>query len=149
MRMLSHTIWIARPPEDVFDFFIDFSHASRWRQYVRTMTPLDSGPLRAGSRVHVTLDILGTLTEFDLEVLACERPRLWRHRSNEVDFKGFVEYRFERENNGTRVTMVMAAKPVGLYGWLAMPLLLIGRKKRYREQLPSLKRELELEPQSV
>jgi len=143
MRVLSHTIWIARTPGEVFDFFIDFSQASRWRQFVRTMTPLEDGQLRPGSRIRVTLDIMGTLSEFDLEVLAYERPALWRHRTNEVDFAGFVEYRFQPEANGTRVTMTMVAKPVGLYGWLAMPLLLFGRKRRYRDQLPQLKRELE------
>ena len=62
MRVLSHTIWIARTPDEVFDFFIDFSQASRWRQFVRTMTPLDGGPLRPGSRIRVTMDIMGTLS---------------------------------------------------------------------------------------
>jgi hypothetical protein len=53
MRVVQHSIWIAQPPDVVFDFFVDFSQASRWRQYVRTMERLDDGPLRVGSRVHV------------------------------------------------------------------------------------------------
>ena len=76
-------------------------------------------------------------------MLAYERPTLWRHLTNEVDFAGFMEYRFQPEANGTRVTMTMVVKPIGFYGWLAMPLLLFGRKRRYRDQLPQLKRELE------
>ena len=143
MRLLQHSIWISRPPEDVYDFFVDFSQASRWRQYVRTMERLDEGPLRAGSRVHVTMDIMGEAYTFELDVLACERPSRWRHRTNETDFRGFVEYLFEPERDGTRVTMTMDAKPKGLYGWLAMPLMLLRREKPYAEQLPHLKRTLE------
>src|SRR5262245_27499544 len=56
MRLASHEIWIARPPAEVFDYFVDFSKAARWRQYVRTMDRLDTGPLRAGSRLRVIMD---------------------------------------------------------------------------------------------
>jgi uncharacterized membrane protein len=144
MRLTRHTIWISRQPEDVFDLFVDFSQAPRWRQYVRRMELSDDGPLRVGSRVHVTMDLMGVPRTFDLEVLACERPRLWRHRTNETDFRGFIEYRFDAERAGTRVTMTIDAKPAGLYGWLALPLMLLRREQPYKEQLPQLKRVLEV-----
>jgi uncharacterized protein YndB with AHSA1/START domain len=143
MQLFRRTTWISRPPEDVFDFFVDFSQASRWRQYVRTMEPRDDGPLRPGSRIHVTMDLAGGAYAFDLEVLAIERPSHWRHRTDEKDFFGYIEYRFETEGDGTRVTMLVEAKPVGLYGWLGMPLVWLGRNKAYTEQLPRLKRALE------
>jgi uncharacterized membrane protein len=143
MHLTRHTIWISRPPQDVFDFFVDFSQASRWRQYVRTVERVDEGPLAAGSRLHVTMELMGEPYTFDLELLACDRPSLWRHRTNETDFHGFVEYRVEPEQAGTRVTMTMKAKLAGIYGWLAMPLMLLQREKPYTEQLPHLKRALE------
>ncbi|MEP6917128.1 MAG: SRPBCC family protein [Acidobacteriota bacterium] len=143
MRLVQHTIWISRAPEQVFDFFIDFSQARSWRQFVRTMRQLDEGPVRVGSLVQVTMDVMGEPYVFDLEVLACERPGLWRHRTHETDFRGFVEYRFQTEQAGTRVTMTIEASPVGVYGWLAMPLMLLRRHKPYKEQLPHLKRALE------
>lgn len=143
MRVAQHTILISRSPEDVFDFFADFSKASSWRQYVRTMERLDDGPLRAGSRVHVTMDLNAEPYVFDMEVLACERPSRWRHRTNETDFRGYVEYRFEPEQGGTRVTLTIEAKPAGLYGWLGLPLLFLSRNKSYTEQLPQLKRAME------
>jgi uncharacterized protein YndB with AHSA1/START domain len=143
MRLFQHTIWIARRPEDVFDFFVDFSQASRWRQYVRSMERIDEGPVREGSRLHVTMDAMGEPYTFDLEVLACERPTRWRHRTHETDFNGFVQYLFEPEQDGTRVTMTMEVTPRGLYGWLALPLMLIRRERPYAEQLPHLKRALE------
>jgi len=60
-----------------------------------------------------------------------------------ISFNGFVEYRFESERAGTRVTMTMDVKPKGLYGWLALPLMLLRREKPYAEQLPHLKRAME------
>jgi hypothetical protein len=34
-------------------------------------------------------------------------------------------------------------RPVGVYGWLALPLLALQRDRIYRDQLPQLKRALE------
>jgi hypothetical protein len=72
-----------------------------------------------------------------------ERPSRWRHRTDEKDFFGYVEYSFEAEEAGTRVTMVIAAEPVGFYGWLGLPLVWLGRNRLYTEQLPRLKQVLE------
>lgn len=145
MRIVRHDIWIARSPAEVFDFFADLSKAPCWRQYVKTMERLDEGPLRAGSRIHVTMELAGEPYVFDMDVLMCERPSRWRHRTNETDFLGFVEYRFEPEQDGTRVTMSIEATPAGLYGWLGLPLLLLGHRKNrpYARQLPQLKRAVE------
>jgi len=143
MQIASHTVWIARPCGAVFDYFIDFSKAARWRSYVRTMERLDAGPLGKGSRIRVMMDVLGGSYEFVLEVLEYQPPWLWRHRTDETDFLGHVEYRFEPEGDGTRVTLTMAARPVSAYGWLAVPMLWLRRRKPYAEQLPQLKRAME------
>lgn len=148
MRLEHHTIWIARPPEAVFDFFVDFAQAPRWRQFVRSMTLDGAGPVRVGSRVHVTMDLAGGAYEFALDVLACHRPALWRHRTHESDFTGFIEYRFKPDTAGTRVTMTVTARPRGLHGWLAAPLLFLRRNRAYADQLPRLKAALESAPAS-
>lgn len=143
MLLAHHTILIARPPEAVFDFFTDFSQAPRWRQYVRSMTLVEPGPVHVGSLLRVTMDLMGDAYEFEMEVLLVERPARWRHRTNESDYQGYVEYRFEPESGGTRVTMTMEARPRGIYGWLGVPLLFLRREQPYAEQLPQLKRVME------
>ena len=143
MRIARHTIWIDQPRDAVFGFFIDFSQASRWRQYVASMTPVDGRPLGVGSRLRVDMEVMGSRQAFDLEVLAFEPPSLWRHRTFESDFKGHVEYRFDTEGAGTRVTMTLVARPKTLYGWLALPIMAISRRKPYSAQLPQLKRVME------
>jgi uncharacterized protein YndB with AHSA1/START domain len=143
MQIFKHTVWIARPREVVFDYFTNWEAAPEWRMYVRTMTPEPAGDVRAGSKLRVVLDIAGDEYTYLMTVLACERPSLWRHRTNERDFDGHVEYRFETENGGTRVTFAMIVKPRTVYGWLGLPLMWLGRGKTYRDQLPALKRQLE------
>jgi hypothetical protein len=143
MRVWRHTEWIARTPERVFDFFFEYEHAPRWRGFVKSMAPIDAGPPRAGTRLRVSLDLMGEEHELELTLTALERPVLWRHHTNEVDFRGEIEYRLESERGGTRVTMTGSARPVTLYGWLAVPLLWLSRGRAYREQLPRLKAVLE------
>lgn len=143
MQIARHTIVIGRPREAVFDFFLDLSQASRWRQFVESMQLVTDEPIRAGSRIRTTIGLFGDQSTFDLEVLALERPALWRHRTFESDFTGHVEYRFEPDAAGTRVTFTIQAKPKGLYGWLAMPMMWLQRGKPHQEQLPQLKRVLE------
>ena len=143
MRTTRHTIWIDRPRDQVFRYFTDFSQASRWRQYVQSMTLTGPGPLGVGSRIRTVMELNGAHQEFDLEVLAFDPPSGWRHRTFESDVSGFVEYRFETEGTGTRVTFTISAKPKGLYGWLAMPLMWLYRGRSYTEQLPKLKSAME------
>ncbi len=143
IRLFRHSIWIARPREEVFDYFLDFSQASRWRSYVRVMQPVDSGPVKPGSRIRVTMDLQGNEHIYELTVLVCERPSLWRHHTDESDFRGHVEYAFEPEGAGTRVSMSMHVRPASFYGWLGLPLMLIRRSKSYEQQLPQLKRAIE------
>ena len=33
--------------------------------------------------------------------------------------------------------------PAGWYGWLGLPILLMGRRRSYRQQLPQLKHAME------
>jgi hypothetical protein len=122
---------------------VDFTHASRWRQSVKTMEAVTPGPLRAGTVIRTTWDVAGEAISLDLEVAACERPSLWRHTVDEHDFFTTVEYRFEADGPHTRVTMRMDVKPKGWHGWISLPLLSLHRGRMYREQLPQLKNALE------
>jgi uncharacterized protein YndB with AHSA1/START domain len=143
MRLFTRTISIPKPREAVFDFFLDFSQASRWRQHVRTMAPTTPGPIGPGTVIHAKWDLAGGDYGLDLVVAACERPSLWRHTVDETDVLTTVEYRFEPEPGGTRVTMHCDVAPVGWYGWLSVPMMWMHRGRMYRDQLPQLKGALE------
>lgn len=143
MQYFQHTTVIAHPREKVFAFMEDFSQAPRWRSMVSAMETVDGVPLNAGTRVRVTVDIGGERIVREITMLAFEPPVRWLHRTDESDIIGEIEYRLEREGDGTRVTMTGTIHPRGLTGWLAMPLMWLRRGQAYREQLPQLKRVME------
>lgn len=143
IRIFTHAISIERPPDAVFDFFMDFTQAPRWRRYVRDMRVKGIGPLGVGSEIAVTMDLAGEPYAFNLHVLALDRPRLWQHRTDERHYNGLIEYRFEPDEHGTRVTLSMRVRPLGFYGWLGLPLVYWRSGRFYAPQLPSLKRAIE------
>lgn len=143
MRLFKHTIVIDRPRDAVFDYFTDLSQASKWRQFVKSMELIGSGPIAAGARIKATFTLGGEETTFFMNVLVCDRPSLWRHHTEEKHFKGYIEYRFDPAGGGTRVTMSCDTTPATLYGWFGLPLVLMKSGSVYRGQLPALKRAVE------
>src|ERR1700759_3350723 len=102
MRIFTHTISIAASPDAVFDYFIDFDHAPRWRRFVTDMHVVGPAPVREGSIVSVSMEVAGEPYTFTMTVLACERPRLWRHRTDEAHYEGAIEYTFSPGREGTQ-----------------------------------------------
>ena len=143
MRLFTRTITIHKPREAVFDFFVDFSQSSRWRQSVRTMELIGGGPIAAGRVVRTTWDLPAGEYTLDLTVQACDRPSHWRHGVDEGDFYSTVDYSFDPSSEGTRVTMRFDIRPTSWYVWVSLPLLVLRRRHMYREQLPQLKRAVE------
>jgi hypothetical protein len=142
MRSFSYTIHIDRSPEQVWNYMMDFSNAPRWRNLVRDIEVLTPGPLRTGSELKVTFDVMGREKTAISEVWAFEPPRHFGVRNTENNVTGLFDYRLEPERGGTRVSFSCEIKPRGMM-WLLLPWLLKGNRGRYAEQLPNLKQEVE------
>jgi hypothetical protein len=142
MRSFSYTIHIARLPETVWAYMMDFSNAPRWRNLVRDIEILTPGSLRAGSKLKVTFDVPGGEKTATSEVWVFEPPRHFGIRNTEQNVTGVFDYRLDPEGHGTRVTFSCSIQPRGVM-WLLLPWLLRGNRVRYTQQLPNLKREIE------
>lgn len=59
MRSFTYSAHIDRAPERVFAFMMDFNNAPRWRSLVRRLEVVGGGPVRRGSQVVVTMDVMG------------------------------------------------------------------------------------------
>lgn len=145
MRSFTYTIHIDRSPERVWDYMMDFRNASRWRNLVRSVEVLTPGPVRQGSELRVTYDLLGKLRSAVSDVWVFEHARRFGTRNTESNVTGRFEYTLEPEAGGTRVTFACDIRPHN-FMWLLLPLLLRGNRMRYREQLPNLKKEVEKQP---
>jgi len=142
MRAFTYTEHIDRDPLAVFDFMMDFSKASRWRNLVRRIEVVTPGPLRVGSELLVSLDLQGRTTQMPSEVWAYEPPRRYGVRNTANNVTGTFEYRLEPEPGGTHVQFTCDVRPHG-WMWLTLPLLISNSRLRYRDQLSTLKRMIE------
>ena len=142
MRSFTYTIHIARSPEQVWAYMMDFSNAPRWRNLVRSIEVLTPGPLAVGAKLKVTFDSLGKTRSAISEVWVFEPARRMGVRNTEQNVTGVFESTLAPENGGTRVTFTGDIQPHG-FMWLVMPWLIRGNRRRYQEQLPNLKAELE------
>ena len=145
MRSFTYTIHIDRPPETVWAYMMDFSKARRWRNLVREIQVLTPGPLRVGSEMQISFDVMGKVRRIVSEVWSFEHGSRFGVRNTEQNVSGTFEYLLSPEDGGTRVVLTCDVRPHG-FMWLLTPWLLRGNRARYEQQLPNLKKELEKEP---
>lgn len=144
MRSFRFSQHIDRPAEEIFAFMMDFRTAPRWRNMVRRMEVVGSGPVREGSMVQLTMDAMGKTVQLEAEVWRYEPPNRFGMRNTQQGITGIFEYVLEPDGTGTKVTFTCDIRPHGLM-WLTLPLLIPGNRNRYRGQLAALKRAIEQE----
>ena len=121
---------------------MDFRTAPRWRNMVRRMEVVGPGPVREGSMVQLTMDVMGKTVQLEAEVWRYEPPHRFGMRNTRQGITGIFEYVLQPEASGTTVTFTCDIRPHGLM-WLILPLILPGNRNRYRGQLAALKRAIE------
>jgi len=142
MRAFNYTIHIDQTPSDVFAFMMDFSKSSRWRNLVRRIDVVTPGPLRVGSQLLITMDVLGSVKQLSSEVWAYDPPRRYGVRNTVNNVTGVFEYQLGTDNGGTLLRFTCTIRPHG-WMWLALPLLILESRVRYRAQLSNFKQALD------
>ena len=151
MHAFTYTIHIDKAPAAVFEFMMDFSKSSRWRNLIRRIEVVTPGPLRVGSELLVTMDLLGQVKQLSSEVWAYDPPRRYGVRNTLNNVTGVFEYQLAPQNGGTLLRFTCRIRPHG-WMWLALPLLIVESRVRYRDQLSNLKSAMQEDlhlPQSV
>jgi len=148
MRSFRFSQHIDRPRDEIFAFMMDFSKASRWRNLVRRMEVVGGGLLQEGSKILMTMDVMGKAIQLQAEVWRYEPPHRFGMRNTRQGVTGVFEYVLEPDTSGTTVTFTCDIRPHG-FMWLTLPLLLLSNRNRYRDQLAALKRAMDQQPQGV
>lgn len=106
---LEKTIYIEASPEIVFDTWNNYENFPQFMSHVKEVRNLGDG------RSHwVVNGPAGTVTEWDAQLTACERPRLLAWKSNpEATVQNEGRIRFEPVDGGTRVQVHMSYNPPG------------------------------------
>ena len=148
MRSFRFSQHIDRPRDEIFAFMMDLRTASRWRNMVRRMEVVGGGPLQQGSKILMTMDVMGQVVQLEAEVWRYEPPHRFGMRNTRQGVTGVFEYVLEPDASGTTVTFTCDIHPHGLM-WLTLPLLIPGNRNRYRDQLAALKRAMDQQSQGV
>jgi hypothetical protein len=128
------SIWIARPPEEIWNYIFDIAHEAQWRLGVTDAQWTSDPPYGIGSTgLHIT-ENFGTV---QWKIIEWEEPynATWEFTSGL--FKGVRGgYRVAPENTGSRVTIHGRAK----WASLAKIIMLIMKRSLDRQNTADLEK---------
>ena len=140
MPTIDESIFIDRPPQEVFDYVSEPVNLPVWDSSIVHAERLDSGPVGVGSRLKGTSKILGRRFDWTAEVIDFEPPRRYSSRSVEGDLQFTVTLSAESEGNGTRFVQRIDAESGlgGVFGKIADPLVEKAQARTTRANLETL-----------
>ena len=140
---VSDSVVISRPVDAVFAFLADHENLPAWTVGVKQSRRLTPGPPAVGTTYQVVGVLLGRPVESSYQITAFEPGRGFAATMTSPMF-GFAEqYRFEPDQDGTRVSMSAAVEPHGVFRFLS-PIMTVGVRRQVRADHRRLKTVLEL-----
>ena len=111
MRAFRYTQHIDRTREEVFSFMMDFSTAPRWRNMVTRLEVVGGGPVRQGSILLLTMDVLGKTIQVESEVWCYQPPHRIGQRNTRSGVTGVFEYILEPDRTVSNRHLHMRYSP--------------------------------------
>ena len=125
---LESSIWIARPPEDIWNYVVDVSNDTQWRKDVTDAQWDSSPPHGVGS---TGLHVVEGVGDWPWKVTDWEEPRIMSWDVTGGRFEGgHAGYRLAPEGDGSRMTLHISVKRSAL-----MRILMLIMKRRFRRDL--------------
>lgn len=122
------SIWIARSPEDIWEYFCDVSNETLWRYGVHLAEWISDPPHGVGS---TGFHFVKSLGDYPWKVAEWEEQRIISWDVTDGRFEGFrAGYRITPEGAGSRVTIHVIVKPSAL-----MRIMMFVMKWLFRRQL--------------
>ncbi|MCO4772471.1 MAG: SRPBCC family protein [Deltaproteobacteria bacterium] len=144
------TIWIARPPLEVFEFM---TTPSNWPHYAPGMVAaktLGEGPVGPGTQMLISIGMLGTTVDIKVEFEEFEPGKVFSSRNIEdpkimtVNRTTLVE-----EKGGTRITRASTIEPRAVFVHLTAPLVRAAVRRNAKREFENVKAMLEQGPDAL
>jgi uncharacterized protein YndB with AHSA1/START domain len=132
MSLVTASIEIARPPEQVWDLVMDPSSLSRWVTIHRRLLGADDGPVRSGYKMDQQIHMRGVSLDVHWELVECRPCELavWDGRGP-ARSRAHTEYRLTATDGGTRFDYRNDFRaPLGPVGALVSRALVGGMPER-------------------
>ncbi len=125
---LESSIWVARPPEEIWDYLADVSNEPQWRDIMIEARWVSDPPYGVGS---TGLNVVKGIGDWPWKVTEWDEHRSVRWVVTSGRFEGsHAGYRLAPEDDGSRVTAYAQFKPSAL-----VRILMLINKRRARRQL--------------
>lgn len=140
MPIVEESVFIARSPEEVFDYVSTAQNVPVWDSSIMEAEQVDSGPLRVGSRWRGVSKILGRRFEWTTELVEFAPPDRTLSRAVEGKLRFTVTNTFQPEGGGTRFTYKVDAESGlgGIFGRVADPIVEKAQRRTVRANLDTL-----------
>lgn len=140
MPVIEESVFIARQPQEVFDFLVRSENIPVWDSSVVKAEQITEGPPGPGTRVSGTSKVMGRHFDWVAETTDFDPPRKTVARSVEGKMNFTVTNSLEPEGDGTRLTFRIDADSGlgGIFGKLADPLVEKAQARTVRANLETL-----------
>jgi carbon monoxide dehydrogenase subunit G len=140
MPVIEESVFIDRPPQEVFEFLIRTANIPVWDSSVIQAEQVGDGPVGPGTRSKGTSKILGRQFDWVTENVHFDPPKQTDIRSVEGKFDFTISNTLEPEAGGTRLTYRVEVDTGmgGFFGKLADPLVQKTHTRTVRANLETL-----------
>lgn len=140
MPVVEESVFINRPPEEVFEFLIRTEKIPVWDSSVIRAEQIGDGPFGHGTRSKGTSKILGKQFDWVTENVHFDPPKKTVIRSVEGKFDFIISNVLEPEASGTRLTyrVEVDSGMGGFFGKLADPLVQKSHTRTVQANLETL-----------
>lgn len=140
MPVIEESVFIARPPQDVFDFLIESENLPVWDVSIVKAEQIGTGPVGLGTRNRGTSRIIGKHFDWITEATDFDPPTRIIHKSVEGQIKFTVTNVLEPALGGTKLTYRIDAESGlgGVFGRLADPFIQKAQARTVRANLETL-----------
>jgi hypothetical protein len=134
--------WIARSPNEVFDFIVASENAPKVAANIKSMVKLTEGMVGVGTRYRETRLMNGKEAQAELEIVDFEPGQRYAMKNVTDGIETIYRYTFTSEKNGTRVDLVCELSASGVKK-LMLPMVASILKKEDGDHLQKLKKVME------
>jgi len=140
MPVVEETVYIARPPQEVFNFLSKSENISVWDSSVVHAEPIGTEPVGLGTRAKGTSKIVGRKFDWTTEVTEFQPPSRFVSKSVEGKLDFTVSNGLAPEGDGTRLNYrIDAASGLGgVFGKLADRFVEKAQARTVRANLETL-----------
>jgi uncharacterized membrane protein len=120
MNQLRFTEHFEAPVEQVFELAIDYKRFPEWNVSYVAVDEVTGPPDKVGTKIHVTMRLLGRTMDGWAEIVEIERPRLIKLTGTSTQGGALTTtYRFLPVDTGTNIEILAEYELPGMFGAVA------------------------------